>query len=105
MFENICTLPLTSDLFAQALHPTVPLLAVGLSAGHVQTYRLPVERVDNGGGDGEGDDSGGGGGEFGKVDVRWRTRRHKGSCRCLGFAIGGDGGFGTFLLASSGSGR
>ncbi|KAH0551036.1 hypothetical protein GP486_007609 [Trichoglossum hirsutum] len=107
MFENICTLPLTSDLFTQALHPTVPLLAVGLSAGHVQAYRLPSERVDN---EGEGsdndddDDDGETKGEFGKIDVRWRTRRHKGSCRCLGFAIGGDGKFLVALLPYSDDG-
>ncbi|KAI9779445.1 MAG: WD repeat-containing protein jip5 [Geoglossum umbratile] len=88
MFENVCTLPLTSELFTQTLHPTEPLLAVGLSAGHVQTYRLPSERGHGDGG--RNGDSGEGGGGLGKVDVQWRTRRHKGSCRCLGFAIGGD---------------
>ncbi|KAI9854988.1 MAG: WD repeat-containing protein jip5 [Trichoglossum hirsutum] len=105
MFENICTLPLTSDLFAQALHPTEPLLAVGLSAGHVQTYRLPSERVENNGKDSDND----GGGEakdgFGKIDVRWKTKRHKGSCRCLGFTIGGDGTDAIVKAASSHTGQ
>ncbi|KAH0536490.1 hypothetical protein FGG08_006643 [Glutinoglossum americanum] len=105
MFENICTVPLTSDLFAQVLHPTEPLLAVGLSAGHVQTYRLPGERVDNEDENDDEDDSGGGGGEPGKIDVRWRTKRHKGSCRCLGFAIGGDGTDAIVKAASSHTGQ
>ncbi|KAI9766636.1 MAG: WD repeat-containing protein jip5 [Geoglossum simile] len=95
MFENICTLPLTSELFTQALHPTEPLLAVGLSAGHVQAYRLPRDQ----------DDSRGGGSGFGKIDVQWRTRRHKGSCRCLAFAIGGDGTDAIVKAASSHTGQ
>ena len=40
-FDTICTLPLPSELFAQALHPTQPLLTIGLATGHVYTYRLP----------------------------------------------------------------
>ncbi|PBP27561.1 hypothetical protein BUE80_DR001477 [Diplocarpon rosae] len=88
MFENLCTLPLSSDLFAQALHPTEPILAVGLSAGHVQSFRLPA--VASSSDDEEADantsviSSG-----TSTIDTEWRTRRHKGSCRTLAYS--GDG--------------
>ncbi|MCJ1317437.1 WD repeat-containing protein jip5 [Xylographa vitiligo] len=81
MFDTICTLPLPSDLFAQAIHPTSPLLAVGLASGHVQTYRLPPTTPSptqappkNG---------------CGTIETSWRTKRHAGSCRSLAF--GPDG--------------
>ncbi|KAF1354551.1 WD40 repeat-like protein [Lizonia empirigonia] len=81
MFENVCAIPLDYELFAQAIHPDAPIVAVGLASGHVQTYRLP--------GDGDDDtaralDSG-----CGHIDTVWRTRRHKGSCRTLGFSVDG----------------
>ena len=41
MFDNICSLPLSSDLLSQAIHPTLPIFSVGLASGHVQLYRLP----------------------------------------------------------------
>ncbi|KAJ9644070.1 WD repeat-containing protein jip5 [Coniosporium tulheliwenetii] len=86
MFDTVCSLPLTSDLFAQAIHPTEPLFAVGLAAGHVQTYRLPTVASDGSSdGDGQASDNG-----TGCVDTLWRTRRHKGSCRCLSWSH--DGG-------------
>ncbi|MCJ1377376.1 WD repeat-containing protein jip5 [Xylographa soralifera] len=82
MFDTICTLPLPSDLFAQAIHPTSPLLAVGLASGHVQTYRLPPTTSSpthsppkNG---------------CGTIETSWRTKRHKGSCRSLAFSSDGD---------------
>jgi len=91
MFDTICNLPLTSDLFAQAIHPSEPLIAVGLSGGHVEAFRLPPvasedeeltgpERrssiaSDNG---------------YGQIESIWRTRRHKGSCRTLGFGLDGS---------------
>ncbi len=84
LFDTICTLPLPSDLFAQALHPTQPLLAVGLVSGHVQTYHLPGPDED----DAEHVEAENG---CGKVLTQWRTRRHKGSCRALGFGIDGEG--------------
>ncbi|EON62456.1 hypothetical protein W97_01678 [Coniosporium apollinis CBS 100218] len=86
MFDTVCSLPLTSDLFAQAIHPTEPLFAVGLAAGHVQTYRLPTVASDGSSdGDAQASDNG-----TGCVDTLWRTRRHKGSCRCLSWSH--DGG-------------
>ncbi|EQL35027.1 WD repeat-containing protein JIP5 [Blastomyces dermatitidis ATCC 26199] len=80
MFDNVCSLPLSSDLFAQAIHPTEPLFAVGLSSGHVQTFRIPPTN----------DSSTGLKNGFGHIDTAWRTRRHKASCRCLGFGIDGE---------------
>ena len=42
-FDTICTLTLPTELFAQAIHPSRPLLTLGTAFGHVQTYRLPSE--------------------------------------------------------------
>ncbi|KAK4984126.1 WD repeat-containing protein jip5 [Elasticomyces elasticus] len=108
MFDTICTLPLSSDLFAQTLHPTAPLLAVGLSAGHVATLRLPsVPGSDEGTNNGAVDKSVNG---YGQIETAWRTRRHKGSCRCLGYSTDGDtlfsaGTDGIVKAASSETGR
>jgi hypothetical protein len=87
MFDTICTLPLSSELFAQALHPTAPLVAVGLSSGHVATLRLPP--VD---GDDEEDEAQAEAAATGRgqVEAAWRTRRHKGSCRSLGYSLDGS---------------
>jgi WD repeat-containing protein 55 len=107
MFDTICTLPLPADLFAQTVHPSEPILTVGLSSGHVLSYRLPAN-------DGEaGDDSNdsppvqplpttNGHGPtpiisnfrrsssasengLGSIDTIWKTRRHIGSCRCVSY--------------------
>lgn len=100
MFDTICSLPLTSDLFAQAIHPSEPTVAVGLSSGHVQSFKLPPAPTsaespprpdevpvppfgrrrsstasENG---------------LGEIETAWRTRRHKGSCRCLAYSLDGD---------------
>ncbi|KAI1333913.1 WD repeat domain-containing protein jip5 [Xylariaceae sp. FL0016] len=81
MFENLCTLPLTADLFTQALHPSEPVLGVGLSTGHVQCFRLPASDKSNE----EGVESSVLSDGRGTIDTTWRTRRHKGSCRSLVF--------------------
>ncbi|KAK5018738.1 WD repeat protein [Cryomyces antarcticus] len=86
MFDTICNLPLTSDLFAQAIHPSEPLLAVGLAAGHVQLFRLPPDAAGDSSDDGATVSSNG----CGQIETSWRTRRHKGSCRSLGFGIDGE---------------
>lgn len=87
MFDTVCTLPLSSDLFAQAIHPKEPVVSVGLATGHVQTFRLPSEYVHS-------DDDAASTSSLrngkGHIDTMWRTRRHKGSCRCLGFGVGGE---------------
>ncbi|KAJ6074423.1 uncharacterized protein N7446_002200 [Penicillium canescens] len=87
MFDTVCTLPLPSDLFSQAIHPEEPVVSVGLASGHVQTFRLPFEDSD------EDDDtvsnSSARNGK-GHIDTMWKTRRHKGSCRTLGFSTDGQ---------------
>ncbi|GAB7357155.1 hypothetical protein MBLNU459_g8148t1 [Dothideomycetes sp. NU459] len=87
MFDTVCTLPLSSELFAQCLHPTEPLLAVGLSSGHVATLKLPAGPDE----DGEGDDENASvlSSGRGSIDTAWRTRRHQGSCRSLGYSPDG----------------
>ncbi len=84
MFENVCAIPLDYDLFAQAIHPEAPIVAVGLASGHVQTYRLPGGSDDSDHGAAVASKSG-----FGHIDTVWKTRRHKGSCRTLGFSVDG----------------
>lgn len=81
MFDTICTLPLTSDLFAQAIHPKSSIIAVGLASGHVQTYVLPnIDSSPN-----TPPQNG-----CGTIDTAWRTKRHKGSCRSLTFSSDGE---------------
>ncbi|KAL2040157.1 hypothetical protein N7G274_007060 [Stereocaulon virgatum] len=79
MFDTICTYPLTTDLFAQCIHPSSPLLALGLASGHVQLQRLPPaepSRAPEAG--------------HSTIETAWRTRRHKGSCRSLCFSHDGE---------------
>lgn len=89
MFENLCTLPLSSELFAQAIHPHEPLIAVGLSGGHVETFRLPAVAGPSSD-DEDGDVSVLSTGTS-TIDTEWRTRRHKGSCRTLAYSGDGEG--------------
>ncbi|KAL1391025.1 WD40-repeat-containing domain protein [Phyllosticta capitalensis] len=93
MFDTVCNLPLSGDVFAQAVHSQEPLVAVGLSSGHVQTFRLPaVSHDDNSNDEGDDEDVSTLAAEngFGQIETMWRTRRHKGSCRTLAYSI--DGG-------------
>ncbi|GAD94004.1 WD repeat protein [Paecilomyces variotii No. 5] len=91
MFDTVCTLPLSSDLFAQAIHPTQSVVSVGLSSGHVQTFRLPSAETSNGDdSDDEGAPSATSSNGTGHIDTMWRTRRHKGSCRTLTYGIDGE---------------
>lgn len=93
MFENLCTLPLASELFAQAIHPTEPIVTVGLSSGHVESYRLPAGAND--------DDDGASVVSTGTatIDTEWRTRRHKGSCRSLCYSGDGESKWRDSLIA------
>ena len=109
MFDTICNLPLSSDLFAQAIHPTAPLVAVGLSAGHVQTFRLPPVADEDSSAI---EDAAAAASEngFGQIETAWRTRRHKGSCRTLTYGIDGQalyssGTDGLVKVASSETGQ
>ena len=88
MFDGICSLPLESELFAQATHPEEQLLAVDLSSGHVSVLQLPPledalskpstrkEHLGNNGTD--------------TIKTIWRTRRHEDSCRCVSFSTDGQ---------------
>ena len=131
MFDNICSLPIPTDIIAQAVHPTNPIFTIGLVSGHVYSHRLPdVGRVveqnnyEHGDNDDNDDDSkfsinnsissdkstrskrNG----FDKVERVWETRRHKGSCRSLcysadGRALFSAGSDGLVKAADFGTGR
>jgi len=114
MFDNICSINLRTDIFTQAIHPTSPILAVGLSSGRVETYRLPP--LDSPGlspisqkhlsnninkssstfgkpsalssklnGRRHSLENG-----YGVVETLWTTKRHQGSCRTLCLSQDGD---------------
>lgn len=96
MYDAVCTLPLTADLFAQAISPREPFLAVGLASGHVQCFKLPPESTVRASNDNANDKQGTNGkviavgNGHGLVESAWRTRRHKGSCRTLWFSTDGE---------------
>ncbi|CAI4214511.1 unnamed protein product [Parascedosporium putredinis] len=110
MFESVCSLPLSGDVFAQAVHPTEPLVAVGLFNGRVKCFRLPPT---TGGGSSVSEDdaetsilSDG----RATIDTIWETKRHKRSCRALTYSPDGDfmfsaGSDGIVKHFSSSSGR
>ncbi|KAF2651522.1 WD repeat-containing protein JIP5 [Lophiostoma macrostomum CBS 122681] len=88
MFDTVCTIPLSHELFAQAVHPSEPIVSVGLASGHVYTYRLPAGASDS---DDDADATLASESGFGQIETAWHTRRHKGSCRTL--AYGYDGAY------------
>lgn len=90
MFDSICTLPLHSDLFTQSIHPSEPILTVGLATGHVQTFRLPSLGGEDDGASANGTVLSEASDGKGHIDTIWKTRRHKGSCRSVVFGYGGD---------------
>ena len=85
MFDTVCTIPLSHELFTQAIHPGEPIVSVGLASGHVHTYRLPAGQSD----DDDPDETLASENGFGHIDLAWKTRRHKGSCRTLAFGVDG----------------
>jgi len=91
MFDTICNLPLSADLFAQAVHPSEPLVAIGLSSGHVSTLKLPPVDGDDEQAQGQARKTPGRRGSDGTdmVQTAWRTKRHKGSCCCLTYSVDG----------------
>ncbi|MCJ1311134.1 WD repeat-containing protein jip5 [Agyrium rufum] len=111
MLETLCTLPLTSDLFAQALSPSEPILSVGLASGHVETFRLPSDPSQSGpttARKGAVNSPNGSGTAF--ISTAWRTKRHKGSCRSLAFSHDGQdlysaGADGIVKIAKTDSGK
>ena len=76
MFTPLCALPLPAELFALAVHPASPLIALGFATGHVLLDRLPSSSLS--------------GNDQGLIQTLWKTRRHKGSCRCLTFNSNGQ---------------
>ncbi|POS82619.1 hypothetical protein EPUL_006193 [Erysiphe pulchra] len=109
MFENVCTLPLSSQLFAQDVHPTESILAVGLAGGHVESFRLPAVKTFESSDEDEMNMSIVSTGTS-TIDTEWRTRRHRGSCRTLTYSVDGEALFssgtdGLVKAASSNTGR
>ena len=90
MFENVCSLPLSGAILSQALHPTEPILTVGLYNGRVESFRLPPavkprpEDLLEGPGclltSGKA-----------TIETLWSTRRHKKGCRGLAYTHDGSG--------------
>lgn len=87
--EIVCQLPLSSELFTQAIHPNEPVIAVGMASGHVQSFRLPAESED----DSEEEQNTSVQSATGTIQTQWRTRRHKGSCRTLDYSLDGQSTF------------
>ena len=100
MYDIVCNYPLPSDLFAQAIHPSEPVVSVGLASGHVRTIRLPsatddspqpvAPKATNGSSNHSAlrrsSTSSNG---CSTIETQWQTCRHKGSCRALAFSVDG----------------
>jgi hypothetical protein len=67
---------------------------VGLSGGHVQSFRLPPVAGND---DDEDPDASVLSTGTSTIDTEWRTRRHKGSCRTLAYSFDGEGTFPSLL--------
>ncbi|KAK3674850.1 WD repeat-containing protein jip5 [Recurvomyces mirabilis] len=95
MFDTICSLPLTADLFAQTVHPTAPIVSIGLSSGHVATLRLPPVDEEESAALAPSSSSTSsilsrrGSNGTSVIDTAWRTKRHRGSCRSLSYSLDG----------------
>ena len=115
MFESLCTYPLRSDLFALAVHPSAPVLALGLASGHVQLNCLPTSPSPSPANSST---------TFppnspssiphpvvNTITTQWSTHRHKPSCRTLSFTPNGGlhllsaGTDGLVKLADTSTGR
>lgn len=90
MFENVCSLPLSGAILSQALHPTEPILTVGLYNGRVQSFRLPPAVKPRPEDLLEGPECLLTNGKA-TIETLWSTRRHKKGCRGLAYTHDGSG--------------
>ncbi|KKA26422.1 hypothetical protein TD95_000155 [Thielaviopsis punctulata] len=93
MFESTCSLPTTSELFCLVLHPTKPLLTVGLASGHVETFALPAPSSPSSSPAAAAPPQTSGLLKKTKtvfINSVWRTKRHHGSCRALAYQADGS---------------
>ncbi|KAK9467506.1 WD40-repeat-containing domain protein [Lipomyces arxii] len=87
------TLSYPEDVFSISSHPSEPVVAAGLSTGHVYVRRYAVDESD---GFDDNNDLGfkgvknGGSQSMHDLTELWKTRRHKGSCRGVIFDEDGD---------------
>ena len=102
--DIVCNYPLPSDLFAQSIHPSEPVISVGLATGHVRTFRLPSTHLEPAPPvTGNGSSTHAGSRRLSSssvngcatIETQWQTRRHKGSCRALIFSADGTKLFST----------
>lgn len=128
MFESVCTYPLPSDLFSQAIHPSLPLISVGLASGHVHTLRLPSLELHTGSlsnsitsnsstHSNTSSSSTSSSSRLsvpngrGGIETIWKTKRHPGgSCRSVVFSYDGEkvvsaGSDGMVKVAATETGR